>query len=179
MVRFEVSVCENNSSQQMIETLTLIASQDEQAAYECFICCILTHGFNGGIYGNDGSILRIEKLKNVFEDSTYLFDKPKLFFIQACQGDQDGRGFMLQKDSPIVQDNLDTQVPRSITTDADFLFFMAATSGLHHNLLFLEVFLIITGKRFTPFYCRSDLISLLTENYNVLYSQKIAFNSIR
>jgi len=129
---FHVSQLEDKSASEIVENISNVASQADQAGFECFVCCILTHGFNGGMYGNDGSMLRIDQLREIFEDerSKNLFEKPKLFFIQACQGVQDGRGFLLEKDSPVTQDHLDVNPPlKSIATDADLLFFMATTSG--------------------------------------------------
>lgn len=53
--------------------------------YYIFVCCILTHGARGMIYTSDNIPL------DIYEDIVYkiciqaLEDKPKLFFVQACQ----------------------------------------------------------------------------------------------
>lgn len=60
--------------------------------YSIFVCCILTHGVRGMIYTSDNIPL------DIYADVVYriciqaLEDKPKLFFVQACQvksGDDD------------------------------------------------------------------------------------------
>ncbi|XP_050548177.1 caspase-1-like [Daktulosphaira vitifoliae] len=56
--------------------------------YDCIVIVILSHGSNGHIYAKD----RIYDPKNVFWDKfsedrcPSLLGKPKIFFIQACQG---------------------------------------------------------------------------------------------
>ncbi|NWU72486.1 CASP9 protein, partial [Pterocles burchelli] len=58
--------------------------------------------FPGGIYGTDGKPIPIEKIVNYFNGSQCptLRGKPKLFFIQACGGEQRDRGFVVESDSP-------------------------------------------------------------------------------
>ncbi|KAM6948210.1 caspase-8-like [Aplochiton taeniatus] len=55
---------------------------------DAFICCILSHGDKGSVYGTCGGLLPIEKITSTFNGGNCptLIDKPKLFFIQACQG---------------------------------------------------------------------------------------------
>ncbi|CAB4045343.1 caspase 8, partial [Paramuricea clavata] len=53
----------------------------------CFVCCIMTHGDMGEIYGSDGKPLDIKFITNLFKEDMCpaLVGKPKLFFIQACR----------------------------------------------------------------------------------------------
>jgi len=53
-----------------------------------FVLCILSHGSQGSIYGTDGEEIEIDKIMEQFDGKNCpaLKDKPKLFFIQACQG---------------------------------------------------------------------------------------------
>uniref|UniRef100_A0A8C3F084 Caspase 10 n=1 Tax=Corvus moneduloides TaxID=1196302 RepID=A0A8C3F084_CORMO len=56
----------------------------------CFVCCILSHGESGAIYGTDEKLVLIRTLMSHFTASQcpQLAAKPKLFFIQACQGNK-------------------------------------------------------------------------------------------
>uniref|UniRef100_A0A8U8CKM6 Uncharacterized protein n=1 Tax=Geospiza parvula TaxID=87175 RepID=A0A8U8CKM6_GEOPR len=56
----------------------------------CFICCILSHGKSGAVYGTDDRLVSIRVLTSHFtaKRCPQLAAKPKLFFIQACQGDK-------------------------------------------------------------------------------------------
>ncbi|XP_064027853.1 caspase-9 isoform X2 [Pogoniulus pusillus] len=58
--------------------------------------------FPGAICGTDGNLIPVEKIVNYFNGSNCpsLRGKPKLFFIQACGGDQKDRGFVVNYDAP-------------------------------------------------------------------------------
>ena len=53
----------------------------------CFVCCIMTHGAMGEIYGSDSKSINIKDIIDLFKESKCpaLAGKPKLFFIQACR----------------------------------------------------------------------------------------------
>lgn len=63
-------------------------SLEDHSNYDCFVCCILSHGVLQNIYGTNGRLVRIAELTGIFRSRkcTGLAGKPKLFFIQACQG---------------------------------------------------------------------------------------------
>ena len=63
-------------------------SMYDHGDYNCFICCILSHGAVGAIYGTDGKTVPIKDLTDYFTPAncSTLRGKPKLFFVQACQG---------------------------------------------------------------------------------------------
>ena len=56
--------------------------------YNCFAAAVLSHGKNGGPLGTDVKLLETEEIMTMFNGSNCsgLSGKPKLFFIQACQG---------------------------------------------------------------------------------------------
>jgi len=88
------------SVQEIREQLEKVSSRDH-SAYDSFVLVILSHGNKDGVYGMDG-VMCDEPAKDVkksgfilLDDIMSLFDvsncpslsgKPKMFFIQACQG---------------------------------------------------------------------------------------------
>ncbi|CAE1150942.1 CASP8 [Acanthosepion pharaonis] len=84
---FKVIVVENLEKAEMEKNFKEIASKDHKE-YNCFVCCILSHGKEGGIFGVDGELLTFKMLTLPFKPNNCpsLNGKPKLFFIQACQG---------------------------------------------------------------------------------------------
>ncbi|XP_009461654.1 PREDICTED: caspase-9, partial [Nipponia nippon] len=105
---FNVLTWRDLKAQDMISELQKLAQQDH-GALDCCVVVILSHGcqtshiqFPGGIYGTDGKAIPIEKIVNYFNGSNCpsLRGKPKLFFIQACGGEQKDRGFVVDCDSP-------------------------------------------------------------------------------
>ncbi|KAF1609078.1 Caspase-9, partial [Eudyptes chrysolophus] len=107
-LRFDVLTQRDLKAEEMVSELQKLARRDH-SALDCCIVVILSHGcqtshiqFPGGIYGTDGKPIPIEKIVNYFNGSNCpsLRGKPKLFFIQACGGEQRDRGFVVDCDSP-------------------------------------------------------------------------------
>ncbi len=59
-------------------------------ANDSFVCCILSHGDKTVIYGTDNEPVTIEYMEAGLGASKKLRGRPKMFFIQACQGDKFG-----------------------------------------------------------------------------------------
>ncbi|XP_068270929.1 caspase-9 [Nyctibius grandis] len=107
-LRFDVVTRRDLKAQEMVLELQKLARRDHGAS-DCCVVVILSHGcqtshiqFPGGVYGTDGKPIPIEKIVNYFNGShcPSLRGKPKLFFIQACGGEQRDRGFVVDCDSP-------------------------------------------------------------------------------
>ncbi|OXB64386.1 hypothetical protein ASZ78_009969 [Callipepla squamata] len=105
---FHVRTLRNLKAQEIDLELRKLARLDH-SALDCCLVVILSHGcqtshiqFPGGIYGTDGKTIPIEKIVNYFNGSQCpsLRGKPKLFFIQACGGEQKDKGFEVDCESP-------------------------------------------------------------------------------
>lgn len=64
--------------------------------YDSFLIAVLSYGEKGIIYARNGSYRPECNLWSRFTDDTCatLINKPKLFFIQACQVESDGSSFI-------------------------------------------------------------------------------------
>ncbi|NXA11076.1 CASP9 protein, partial [Sapayoa aenigma] len=107
-LHFDVLTRRDLKAQEMVLELQKLARRDH-STLDCCIVVILSHGcqtshiqFPGGIYGTDGKPIPIEKIVNYFNGSNCpsLRGKPKLFFIQACGGEERDRGFIVDSSSP-------------------------------------------------------------------------------
>ncbi|KAK4817332.1 hypothetical protein QYF61_010235 [Mycteria americana] len=101
---------------------------------DCFICCILSHGESGAIYGKDEELVSIRMIMSHFtaKQCPQLADKPKLFFIQACQGKEIQCPVYVEGDARIpdltsMQQSISPS--ESIPEEADFLLGMATIDG--------------------------------------------------
>ena len=85
---FHVEKFYNLSETEIMRTLAHYAFKVDHTQFDCFVCCVLTHGMCGGIYGVNGRFLEIKDLTSCFKavQCPSLAGKPKLFFLQACQG---------------------------------------------------------------------------------------------
>lgn len=92
----------------MLDLLQAEVEKDEHNKANCFVLFILSHGHKGVVFGTDGyqqknegsapatndvrekdspkNCIKIKKIVELFSSAKSLQGKPKLFFIQACQG---------------------------------------------------------------------------------------------
>ncbi|XP_063798239.1 caspase-9 [Pseudophryne corroboree] len=105
---FEVVVKSNLKGAEIHKELQDLAAKDHSKR-DCCLVVILSHGcetrhtqFPGGVYGTDGVRIPVERIVDYFNGSNCpsLRGKPKLFFIQACGGDQKDRGFSVDSGEP-------------------------------------------------------------------------------
>lgn len=61
---------------------------DSHRNADAFVLVLLTHGSQGSVFGIDGEKVKIDYITMLFDgvNCPQLQNKPKLFFIQACQG---------------------------------------------------------------------------------------------
>ena len=82
-LKFETTIYDNATTDEIRNIFYYYAKMDH-SKYNGIICAILSHGKEGLIYGTDGTI-EMKELTAIFQVET-LHGKPKMFFIQACQG---------------------------------------------------------------------------------------------
>lgn len=88
LLGFEVATYYDLKSSEVEEITTKVSKQDH-ADCDCFVLVLLSHGEQGIIYSRD-SAYKPDTLWSKFTPDLCptLAGKPKLFFIQACQGDR-------------------------------------------------------------------------------------------
>lgn len=119
LLHFMVEVKRDLTAKHMVQALAELAQQDH-SALDCCVVVILSHGcqashlqFPGAVYGTDGCPVSVERIVNIFNGTgcPSLGGKPKLFFIQACGGEQKDHGFAVVSSSP--QDRAPGRNPES------------------------------------------------------------------
>ncbi|XP_069053061.1 caspase-8-like isoform X1 [Lepisosteus oculatus] len=67
---------------------------------DCFVCCVLSHGEQQCVVGTDGEKVEIKDIVSCFngQNCPSLVQKPKVFFIQACQGKELQKAVNIQAD---------------------------------------------------------------------------------
>ncbi|KAJ8319682.1 hypothetical protein KUTeg_002766 [Tegillarca granosa] len=91
---FIVERKDNLQDFEMVRFLVEVSLNTDHSQFDSFVCCILSHGALGNVYGTNGRLVRIQTLTSCFQSQRCpsLAGKPKLFFIQACQGREKQRG---------------------------------------------------------------------------------------
>lgn len=117
---FEIEIHRDRKKVEMIRVIQELSSRDH-SQMDCLVCCVLSHGKEGGVYGVDGVSVELMELMNPFKgpNCRTLVGKPKLFFIQACQGTSEQEPVPIESDGP--GPSFARRVAASIPEDADFL----------------------------------------------------------
>ena len=99
-LNFHVVVRQDLASQEIFSVMREFSTLDH-SQYDCFVCCLLSHGANGGIFGTDSELVAIKDITALFKGvgCPSLHNKPKLFFIQACRGQEFDRGAQMEMDA--------------------------------------------------------------------------------
>ncbi len=119
-LRYRVEVYRDCTSEDMIRIFQA-ASLRDHCESDSFVCCILSHGVEGKVYGCDSTSIRLDDLTeklNAYNCKT-LAGKPKLFFIQACRGALREAGVRIACDGGVLE----------VPNKADCLFSYATPSG--------------------------------------------------
>uniref|UniRef100_A0A2I3FXQ8 Caspase 10 n=1 Tax=Nomascus leucogenys TaxID=61853 RepID=A0A2I3FXQ8_NOMLE len=97
---------------------------------DCFVFCILTHGKFGAVYSSDEALIPIREIMSHFTalQCPRLAEKPKLFFIQACQGEEIQPSVSIEADA-LNPEQAPTSLQDSIPAEADFLLGLATVPG--------------------------------------------------
>ena len=73
------------SSKEILERLVDISRHHSLDEHDAFVCCILSHGGPGVVYGTDGVAVDMDEILSLFrpDNCDNLAGKPKLFFVQV------------------------------------------------------------------------------------------------
>ncbi|XP_014810037.1 PREDICTED: caspase-8-like isoform X2 [Calidris pugnax] len=165
-LQFKTVVHRNLEAKQMYAELKEYSKKDH-SNMDCFVCFIFSHGEKAKIKGTDHELVNIKDLLSCFSASNCrsLADKPKLFFIQACQGSV-GHPAVTVKDDFSGHLETDAIPLTTIPDQADILVGMATmedyecyrspeTGSIYIQCLCKKMELLCP--------LRKDLITILTE----------------
>ncbi|XP_075685884.1 caspase-10 [Rhinoderma darwinii] len=126
----DVQIRNELSTQQICDCL-IDFKQRDQTERDCFVCCILTHGKSQAVYGTDNAFVHINKITSYFstKNCPTLAGKPKLFFIQACQGKTHQGAHAIESDAVSSVEERKTKI--TIPDDADILVGMSTVDGYY------------------------------------------------
>ncbi|NXV82096.1 CASP8 protein, partial [Atlantisia rogersi] len=165
-LQFEIVEHMDLEAKQMYAKLKEYSKKDH-SNMDCFVCFIFSHGEKDKIKGVDHDLIDIKKLVSCFHGSNCpsLAGKPKLFFIQACQGTVGHPAVTVKAD---FSDHLETDATPviSIPDQADILIGMATVEGYESYRC------VKTGSVYIQCLCkkmkllcpqRRDILTILTE----------------
>ncbi|XP_006861254.1 PREDICTED: caspase-2 [Chrysochloris asiatica] len=94
LLGYNVHVLLNQTAQEMQTKLQDFAQLPAHRLTDSCVVALLSHGVEGAIYGVDGKLLQLQEVFRLFDNASCpnLQNKPKMFFVQACRGDETDRG---------------------------------------------------------------------------------------
>uniref|UniRef100_A0A6G1S3S0 Caspase-1 n=1 Tax=Aceria tosichella TaxID=561515 RepID=A0A6G1S3S0_9ACAR len=173
---FEVMMFQDLTAKEIRYQLEYYSKLDH-SNNDAFACCILTHGEHGQLWGTDHRF-PVDMMFNHFlgNECPTLAGKPKLFFIQACQGDKLDDGVAV-----LAQDSIDsTTTYFKIPTHADFLIAYSTLPGFYsfRNTQEGSWFMQSLIKVLSDYHHDLDLLTMLTiVNHRVAYYKQSNANT--
>lgn len=164
---FDVKLFKDLTAKQIYYQLEYFSKIDH-TENDCFACCILTHGEHGLIWGSDARF-PIDTLFTFFtgDKCPSLVGKPKIFFVQACQGDKLDHGV------PVISEAVDASTTIfKIPTHADFLVAYSTLPGFYswRNTQDGSWFMQALIRVLSDYHNDLDLLTMLTiVNHHVAY----------
>ncbi|XP_044934487.1 caspase-10 [Mustela putorius furo] len=127
---FSVCVYDNVTKGRLDEVLQEYKSHPGHADGDCFVFCVLSHGEYGAVYSSDEILVPIQEITSHFtaQKCPSLAHKPKLFFIQACQGEEIQPPVYIEADA-VNPEHVAPSLQKSIPNEADFLLGLATVPG--------------------------------------------------
>lgn len=128
-MHFDVVEKKDLFSSEMLESVKDFSNMDH-SKMDAFVCCILTHGEKGSVFGVDGKPVMIRDLTKPLAHCRTLLGKPKIFFIQACQG-KEAMGTWRQDSAENDKCEMDAERAdfSNAPIEADFLIGMATVES--------------------------------------------------
>ncbi|XP_068591489.1 caspase-2 isoform X4 [Cebidichthys violaceus] len=85
-----VTVHRDLTAQGMRTCIENFCRRPDHRTVDSCVVCLLSHGVEGAIYGTDGQLLQLDWVFESFDNARcpLLQNKPKMFFIQACRGEE-------------------------------------------------------------------------------------------
>uniref|UniRef100_A0A2M3ZJ43 Putative caspase n=1 Tax=Anopheles braziliensis TaxID=58242 RepID=A0A2M3ZJ43_9DIPT len=169
---FEVHVYKDLKLRDLQKEVERVAQMDHSDA-DCILVTILSHGELGYLYAKDCQY-KLDVIWSFFTANhcPSLAGKPKLFFIQACQGDQlDGGVVLTPKDR--TETDSSSSMTFKIPTHADFLIAYSTIPGFYswRNTQKGSWFMQSLCHELTQHGRKYDILTLLT-----FVAQRVAYD---
>uniref|UniRef100_A0A146KLZ1 Caspase-1 n=2 Tax=Lygus hesperus TaxID=30085 RepID=A0A146KLZ1_LYGHE len=121
---FEVITHDNLTCSATIKEVKEVAERDHSDC-DCFVMCVLSHGEEGVIFATDAPY-KHDQIFNPFtaDNCPTLAGKPKMFFLQACQGSRLDAGLTMAT-------QVDSSPSYKIPVHADFLVAYSTIPGFY------------------------------------------------
>jgi hypothetical protein len=138
-LEFDLRFYENLKANEIRDQIQKLADEDHSNS-DCFLCVVMSHGNEDKIVTSDNKLMSFEEIMAPIKSCKSLENKPKLFFFQACRGDNEMENPRVRSrsdsgesissgegntDSAINSDSLDTKKKTRKNAESDLLVYNA------------------------------------------------------
>nr|XP_002122917.1 caspase-2-like [Ciona intestinalis] len=125
-INYKTILVENCNKFEMERRVKQFAQMEEHRKCDSCAVAILSHGSKTDIYASDGRSIPIESLIKMFDNVNCppLRNKPKIFFIQCCRGNNMDQGIDATDGPPTLNSETSdsyNSTTHNITTDVDII----------------------------------------------------------
>jgi hypothetical protein len=85
-LEFQVVLCHDLTKSELEQVMKEQAKLN-YGKYDCFLCVVMSHGHDENIVTSDNQEISFEEIMVPIKQCPSLIGKPKLFFFQACRGE--------------------------------------------------------------------------------------------
>ena len=143
-LEFDFKLCQNFTKSQIEQEIKEMASSVDHSNSDCFLCVVMSHGNEDKIVTSDNKLMSFEEIMAPIKQCSSLSDKPKLFFFQACRGENEIKKHIKTrpdsseskssgqditdnhpKDNKSISDSSNTNKKTEISTKTDLLVYNA------------------------------------------------------
>lgn len=138
-LHFQVNCCTDLTAKEIKDKVEEFANMRHDDM-DCVLITILSHGLEKGKILAKDTTYKLDELTYLFQPDRCpsLAGKPKLFFVNACRGDQNNAGVFLNRSLIVLEtDSLDESAGYTIPLFADFLIAYSTVEG-HVSLRNIE-----------------------------------------
>lgn len=146
----------DQTAEQMLAHIAEMVELDH-THYDSFVCCLLSHGDSGKVFGVDDKAVYLEDIKEDILQIPSLVGKPKIFIVQACRGGRLPSAHSIQFDDDSTTNRI--QLPH----ESD-LFYGYATTPNTKACRFTDIgswYIIELTKALQRHYKELDLMSMV------------------
>jgi hypothetical protein len=87
-LEFQVVLCHNLTKNELEQVMKEQAKLNYEK-YDCFLCVVMSHGNDEKIVTIDNKAISFDEIMAPIKQCPTLINKPKLFFFQACRGENE------------------------------------------------------------------------------------------
>jgi caspase 7 len=115
-LEFQVVLCQDFTKSE-IEQVMLEQASINHSESDCFLCVVMSHGNADKITASDSENIKFEEIMAPIKECETLRNKPKLFFFQACRGENEMEKRTIPHAEPSRPDSAESKSIEQITYD--------------------------------------------------------------